>query len=86
MRNRDRHRDIWISGKARERMRLKVASEVGDSRSRCLATSLHQKGYEAQAGRQDLRLRKYKRSRVLPRSLRCVEFEVVLRQLEVFEK
>ena len=28
------HRDIWVSGK------------VGDSRSRCIATSLHQKGYE----------------------------------------
>eukprot|EP00438_Fugacium_kawagutii_P005336 Skav210310 [mRNA] locus=scaffold475:232849:233421:- [translate_table: standard] len=28
------HRDIWVSGK------------VGDSRARCLATSLHQKGYE----------------------------------------
>ncbi|CAE8622812.1 unnamed protein product, partial [Polarella glacialis] len=27
-------RDIWISGR------------VGDSRSRCLATSLHQKGHE----------------------------------------
>lgn len=29
------HRDIWVSGK------------VGDSRSRCIATSLHQKGYDA---------------------------------------
>lgn len=28
------HRDIWVSGK------------VGDSRSRCIATSLHQKGYD----------------------------------------
>ena len=30
-----RHRDIWISGK------------VGGTHTRCLATSLHQKGYEA---------------------------------------
>eukprot|EP00434_Breviolum_minutum_P020002 symbB.v1.2.017645.t1/scaffold1373.1/size231899/10 len=29
-----RHRDIWISGK------------VGGTHTRCLATSLHQKGYE----------------------------------------
>ena len=29
------HRDIWVSGK------------VGDSRSRCISTSLHQKGYDA---------------------------------------